>query len=154
MLTCRQIQGFLEHVKTGQRKRNHPGQRNIPCVSDTCVFSRPSFQLCLQFSLRETSKITMEKKTLITVDSYLRSCCSLTGMVLHLDLLNYGKAVDRLSNCLLLSVSVHSLYSTRCCSCQWALHSLAAASRARWVHLAVSNRSDLSEVVIIQNHNG
>lgn len=38
------------------------------------------------------------------LDSYLRSCCSLAGMVLHLDLLNYGEAVDRLSNCLLLSV--------------------------------------------------
>lgn len=44
------------------------------------------------------------KKTLIMLDSYLRSCCSLTGMILHLDLLNYGEAVDRLSNCLLLSV--------------------------------------------------
>lgn len=38
------------------------------------------------------------------LDSYLRSCCSLAGMILHLDLLNYGEAVDRLSNCLLLSV--------------------------------------------------
>lgn len=44
------------------------------------------------------------KKTLIMLDSYLRSCCRLAGMVLHLDLLNYGEAVDRLSNCLLLSV--------------------------------------------------
>lgn len=38
------------------------------------------------------------------LDSYLRSCCSLAGMVLHLDLLNCGEAVDRLSNCLLPSV--------------------------------------------------
>lgn len=36
------------------------------------------------------------------LDSYLQSCCSLTGMVLHLDLLNYGEAVDRLNDCLLL----------------------------------------------------
>ena len=44
------------------------------------------------------------KKTFIALDSYLLSCCSLAGMVLHLDLLNYGGAVDRLTNCLLLAV--------------------------------------------------
>lgn len=31
---------------------------------------------------------------------YLWMCCSDTGMVLHLDLLNYEDSVDRLSNCL------------------------------------------------------
>lgn len=40
-------------------------------------------------------------------DSYLRSCCSLAGMALHLDLLNIGEAVDRLSNCLLPSAFLY-----------------------------------------------
>lgn len=48
------------------------------------------------------------------LDSYLRSCCSLAGMVLHLDLLNYGEAVDRLSNCLLLSVFPYIHFTQHC----------------------------------------
>lgn len=59
------------------------------------------------------------------LDSYLRSCCSLAGMVLHLDLLNYGGAVDRLSNCLLLSVFPYIHFIQHCaaavsvCSIPW-----------------------------------
>lgn len=49
----------------------------------------------------ERDKQDYHGKALIMLDSYLRSCCSLAGMVLHLDLLNYGEAVDRLCNCLL-----------------------------------------------------
>ena len=70
-------------------------------------FSLSVFSIMLEALLRETSKITMEakkkkkKKTFIMLDSYLRSCFSLAGMVYHLDLLNYGEAVNRLSNCLL-----------------------------------------------------
>ena len=65
------------------------------------------------------------KKTLIMLDSYLRSCCSLAGMVLHLDLLNYGEAVDRLSNCLLLSLfpyihfTQHGAAAVSVCSIPW-----------------------------------
>lgn len=125
ILTCRQIQRFLEHVKTGQSKHNHSGQRNIPGVSDTCVFFTCVFSIILAVLLRETSKITMEKKTPIILDSYFWSCCSLSGMVLHLDLLNYGEAVDRLSNCLLLSVFPcihfiqHCAAAVSVCSITW-----------------------------------
>lgn len=76
--------------------------------------------------LRETSKITMEKKQpLIVQDSYLRSCCSLAGMVLHLDLLNYEEAVDRLNDCLLLSAfpyihfTQHGHAAVNVCSIPW-----------------------------------
>lgn len=54
-----------------------------------------------------------KKKTLIILDSYLWSCCSLAGMVLHLDLLNYGEPVDRLSNCLLLPVFPYVHFTQR-----------------------------------------
>lgn len=65
------------------------------------------------------------KKTLTKLDSYLRSCCSLAGMVLHLDLLNYAEAVDRLSNCLLLPVfpyihfTQHGAAAVSVCSIPW-----------------------------------
>lgn len=104
MLTCRRIEKFLEHVKTGQWQRNHPGQRNIPCVSDTGVVSSPCFRLCLQACWERQARLPWGKNTLITADSYLRSCRSPEGMVVYLDLLNYGEAVNRLSNGLLRSV--------------------------------------------------
>lgn len=59
------------------------------------------------------------------LDSYLRSCCSLTGMVLHLDLLNYGEAVDRLNDCLLLPAFLyihftqHGPAAVSVCSIPW-----------------------------------
>lgn len=83
------------------------------------------FSIMFAGLLRETSKIIVEKKTLIMLGSYLRSCCSLAGMVLHLDLLNYGEAVDRLSNCLLLSVfpyihfTQHGAAAVSVCSIPW-----------------------------------
>lgn len=59
------------------------------------------------------------------LDSYLRSCCSLAGMVLHLDLLNYEEAVDRLNDCLLLPAfpyihfTQHGHAAVNVCSIPW-----------------------------------
>ena len=66
--------------------------------------------------LVERDKITTgrEKKTLIMLDSYLQSCCSLAGLVLHLDLLNYGEAVDRLNDCLLLAAFPYIHFTQHC----------------------------------------
>lgn len=66
-----------------------------------------------------------KKKPLIMLDSYLRSCCSLAGMVLHLDLLNYEEAVDRLNDCLLLPAfpyihfTQHGHAAVNVCSIPW-----------------------------------
>lgn len=50
MRTCGQTQRFLEHVKTGQLKRNHPGQRRIPCVTATFFLF---FQVCVLADVSE-----------------------------------------------------------------------------------------------------
>lgn len=131
MLTCRQIHRFLEHVLTGQQKRNHSDKETF-LVSVILVF----FQLHVFNYVRRLVERDKQdyhgKRTLIVLDSYLWSWCSPAGMVLHLDLLNYGEAVDRLSNCLPLSLFPYiHLNSTRYCSCQCVLHSLAATSSGR-----------------------
>lgn len=74
----------------------------------------------------ETSKITMgKKKTIIMLYGYLQSCCCLRGTVLHLDLLNYEEAVNKLNNYLLLAkfsyiyFTQHSPAAVNVCSIPW-----------------------------------
>lgn len=57
--------------------------------------------------------------------SYLQSCCRLRGTVLHLDLLNYEEAVNRLNKYLLLATfsyiyfTQHGPAAASVCSIPW-----------------------------------
>lgn len=122
MLTCRQIHGFLERVRTRLSKCNHPGQKTF--LVSLRLFLNSLF-LIMQPGWERWAWV-LWKPAQAVLGRYLQSCCSLAGIV-HLDLLNCGEAVDRLNDCLVASAFPYIHFSQ---------HGLAAVTGRAipWLH--------------------